>query len=64
LEQLVVLTVLEEEDHPEGKVALDLLIQGVQEAATVLPHLCSYSVPDQADLAPTSPLTRSSLSSP
>ena len=59
--QLVVVVVMGEEDHVQGKVALDLQIQMVQEVATVLPHPW---VLDQADLAPTSPLMRSSLSSP
>jgi hypothetical protein len=64
LMQLVAVTVLGEEDYLQGKVALDLLIQVVQEAAKVSPHHFSTSVLDQADLAPTSPLTQSSLSSP
>ena len=61
LAQRVVVMVLGEEDPLQGKVALDLLIQVVQEAATVLPHHCSTSVLDQGDLAPTSLLTQSSL---
>ena len=39
--QLVVVVVPGEEDPVQGKVALDLLIQVVQEVATVLPHHCS-----------------------
>jgi hypothetical protein len=39
--QLVVVAVLEEEDCLQGKVAHDLLIQIVQEAAKVSPHHCS-----------------------
>ena len=57
--QLVVVVVLGEEGPLQGKVALDLQIQMVQEVATVLPHPW---VLDQADLAPTSPLTRRSQS--
>jgi hypothetical protein len=64
LVQLVVVAMLGEEYCLQGKVALDLPIQVVQEAAKVSPHHFSTSVLDQADLAPMSPLTQSSLSSP
>ena len=64
LVQLGVSRVLGEEDPLRGKVALDLLIQVVQEVATVLSHHCSTWVLDQADLAPMSLLRRSSRSSP
>jgi hypothetical protein len=55
---------LGEEDRLRGKVPPDLLIQVVQEVARVLPHYCSTSALDRADLAPTSPLTRRSQFSP
>ena len=39
--QLVVVVVMGEEDHVQGKVALGLLIQVVPEVATVLPYHCT-----------------------
>lgn len=60
LMRLVVAVVLGEEDRVQGKVVLDLRVQVVQEVAMVLPHPWILF---QADLAPTSPLTRRSLSS-
>lgn len=38
--QLVVVTVLGEQNYLQGKVALDLMIQMVQGAAKVSPHHC------------------------
>lgn len=64
LVRLVVVVVLGEGDRLRGKVAPDLLIQVVQEVARVLPHHCSTSALDRADLAPTSPLTQRSQFSP
>ena len=56
--------VLGKGDPLRGKVALDLLFQVVQEVVTVSLYHYSAKALDQADLVPTSLLTRSSLSYP
>lgn len=64
LVQLGVSMVLGEGDPLRGKVALDLLLQVVQEVVMVSLHHHSVEALDRVDLVPTNLLTRSSLSYP
>jgi len=64
LVQLGVVMAPWEENPLRDKVVLESLFQSVQEVVMVLSHHRSTWIPDRAVRAPTSPLTRCSLSSP